>query len=305
VSFHHAPTILRQVLLALLLLIVAGAAPPVTARIATGEHPCGIAAGFGSVWVANDGAGTLARINPKTNRVTRRIRLRPGVCSVATGAGFVWLTNYRTASIVRVSPRSFQARSVRIGDEPFDIIVAGGRVWATAWGDAALVVLDPRSLRVLHRLDVGPYPAGLTNRAGSIWVGFGRSATSVARVEPSSVKVTRVPVGVAAPAWFSAGTRDLWISADDNALVHLDPKTERVLGTARLGRTLGHPAAAGDGTVWVPDKEIDRVFRVDPATGRPIGSVAGGDGAFEALRAFRSVWVTSYAGADVWRYRPG
>ncbi len=108
-----------------------------------------------------------------------------------------------------------------------------------------------------------------------------------------------------APAWFSAGTRDFWISADDNALVHLDPKSERVLGTVRVraGRS-AIPSAAAGGTVWVPDKEIDRVFRVDPESGRVLDSFAGGDGAFEALHAFGSMWVTSYAGSDVWRYRP-
>jgi streptogramin lyase len=291
------------VLLALLLLLVAGTSPQVTARIATGEHPCGIASGFGSVWVANDGSGTLARVDPKTNRVTRRVRVGRGVCSVATGAGFVWATNYRTQSIMRISPQTFRTRNVKIGAEPFDVLVAAGHVWATAWGEGTVVKLDPRSLRVLRRLAVGPYPAGLAARAGSVWVGFGRSATWVARIEPSSGETTRVPVGVKTPAWFSTGTRDLWITADDNAFVHLDPRTERVLGTARFGRTLGHPAAGGDGTIWVPDKEIDRVFRVDPASGRAVDSFAGGDGAFEALLAFRSIWITSYAGADVWRYR--
>jgi virginiamycin B lyase len=291
------------VLLALLLLLLTGSSPPVTARIATGEHPCGIASGFGAVWVANDDGGTLARVDPRTNKVTRRVRLGRGVCSVATGAGFVWITNYRTASVVRVEPAGFRKRSVRVGGEPFDVLVAGGRVWATAWAEGKLVELDPRSLRVLRRLDIGSNPAGLAARSGSIWVGFGRSATSLARVAPSSGEITRIPVGVQAPAWFSTGTRDLWISANDNALVHLDPKTERVVGTARFGRTLGHPAAARDGTIWVPDKEIDRVFRVDPGSGRPVDSFAGGDGAFEALRAFGSIWITSYAGSDVWRFR--
>ncbi len=78
VSFRHAPKILTQVLLALFLLLVAGSSPPVTARVATGEHPCGIASGFGAVWVANDGSGTLARVDPKTNRVTRRVRAGRG-----------------------------------------------------------------------------------------------------------------------------------------------------------------------------------------------------------------------------------
>ena len=291
-------------LLALFLLLVAGSSPPVTARVATGEHPCGVASGFGAVWVANDGSGTVARVDPKTNQVTRRVRAGRGVCSVATGAGFVWATNYRTGSVVRVEPSTGRIRSVKVGAEPFDVLVSAGRVWATAWGDGTVVELDPGSLRVLRRLDVGPYPAGLAQRAGSIWVGFGRSATSVVRIDPSDGSLTRVSVGVKTPAWFSGGTRDLWITADDNALVHLDPRTEKVVGTVRFGRTLGHPTAGGDGTVWVPDKEIDRVFRVDPASGRPVNSFAGGDGAFEALHAFGSVWVTSYAGSDVWRYRP-
>ncbi len=136
--------------------------------------------------MANDGSGTLARIDPKTNRVTRRVRVGRGACSVATGSGFVWMTNYRTASVVRVSPRTFGVRRVRVGAEPFDVLVAGGHVWATTWGDGALVEVEPQSLRVLRRLDVGANPAGLAARSGSLWVGFGRSATSVARVEPSS-----------------------------------------------------------------------------------------------------------------------
>src|SRR5262245_11287936 len=114
-------------------MLVTGSSPPVTARIATGDHPCGIASGFGAVWVANDDGGTLARVDPRTNKVTKRVRLGRGVCSVATGAGFVWITNYRTASIVRVAPSSFRTRSAKIGAEPFDVLVAGGRVWATAW----------------------------------------------------------------------------------------------------------------------------------------------------------------------------
>ena len=290
-------------LLALLLILLAGSGPPLSARIPTGEHPCGIASGFGAVWVANDDSGTLARVNPRTNRVTRRVRIGRGACSVAAGAGFVWVTNYRTRAVVRVDPVRFGVRRVEVGGEPFDVVVAGGHIWTTAWADGRLVEVEPRSLRVVRRLEVGPYPAGLGVRAGSLWVGFGRSATSIARVDPASAAVMRVPVGVETPAWFSAGTRDLWVTADDNALVHVDPRSGSVLGTTRFGRTLGHPAAAANGTIWVPDKEIDRVFLVDPKTGRKTRSFAGGDGAFEALNAYGSIWITSYAGSDIRRYR--
>jgi streptogramin lyase len=256
------------------------------------------------VWVANDEDGTLARVNPKRNRVTKRIRVGRGACSVATGSGFVWVTNYRAGTIVRITPRTFRSRSVKVGAGASDVLVSAGHVWASTWDEGTVVELDPRRLRVVRRIEVGPNAAGLTRRAGSIWVGFGRSATAVGRIDPDNGKIARVSVGVRAPVALSDGTRDLWIVADGNALVHLDAHTDRVLGTARFGRTLGRPLAAGDGTIWVPDKEIDRVFRVDPSSGRPIDSFAGGDGAWEGVRAFGSVWIASYAGSDVWRYRP-
>ena len=272
---------------------------------ATGEHPCGIAAGFGAVWVANDGSGTLARIDPKTNRVTRRVRVGRGVCSVATGSGFVWMTELPDGlgragrpAHVRRAARRVSAR------EPFDVLVAGGHVWATTWGDGALVEVEPQSLRVVRRLDVGANPAGLGGtqpaRCGSA------SGDRRRRSRASSYRVAwsaRVPVGVRTPAWFSAGTRDFWISADDNALVHLDPKSERVLGTVRVGRTLGHPSAAANGTVWVPDKEIDRVFLVDPR--RPRARLLRGRGRrARGAAAFGSMLGDELRRLERLRYRP-
>jgi streptogramin lyase len=283
-------------------LLVAFARPHATARVATGLNPCGAVAAYGAVWVANDGSGTLTRIDPKRNRVTRRIAVGKGACSVAAGAGAVWVTNYKTRSVLRVDPRTGRVRAVRVGDTPFDVVVDGGRVWATVWREGMLVELDPGSLEILRRLDVGPFPTGLTTRRGEIWVGFGRDATSIAVVDPATGSVEHVPVGVKAPSWFASGTSDLWIQADDNALVHVAPYTRGVLGIKRIGRTLAQGALASDGMIWMPDKETDTIYRVDPRTSKVVDSFRGGDGAFCALRAFGSLWVTSYAGADVWRF---
>jgi streptogramin lyase len=303
VSFRHVPKILSQVLLALVLLLLAASSPAVSARIPTGEHPCGAVAARGAVWAANDGSGTLARIDPKTNRVTRRVRVGRGACSVAAGAGALWVTNYRTGTVTRVNTL-LATHKIHVGGEPFDVLVAGKHVWASVWADGKLADIAPGTSRVVRRIDVGPYPAGLLAFGGALWVGFGRDATSIARVNTSTGTVTRVPVGVRSPTWISAGSSgDIWITADDNALVHLDTHTGRVLSTTRFGRTLGVPALGPDGKLWVPDKEIDRVFRVDPDSGRPVQSFPGGDGALFALRAFGSMWVTSYAGSDVWRFR--
>ena len=282
--------------------VAALASPHVVARIETGSSPGGATAAFGAVWVANDRSGTLARIDPATNRVTRRLRLRPGLFSVTHGFSAIWVVNYETGTLARVDPRSGRVRSVRVGGVPFDVAAAFGRVWVTAWEAGRLVEVDPSTLRVVRRTAIGPRPTGLHVAGGGLWVGFGRSATAIARFEPKSRKVERVPVGVRAPSWFVAGASGLWIQAADNVLVHVEGG--HVVDRLTFGRTLAQGALAADGTLWIPDKEQNVVYRVDPRTARVLGSFAAGPGAFLALRAYGSMWVTSYAGADVWRFKP-
>src|ERR1043166_4339770 len=112
-------------------LAVGGSSPQVLARIQTGASPGGAVSAFGAVWAANDGAGTLARIEPKTNRVTRRVRLKPGVFSVTSGFGAVWVINYKRDSLTRVDPGSGRTRSVHVGATPFDVLAAFGHIWVT------------------------------------------------------------------------------------------------------------------------------------------------------------------------------
>ena len=281
-------------------LVTLGSSPHVVARIPTGDSPGGATSAFGAVWVANDASGTLARIDPATNRVTRRVKLRPGLFSVTHVLGALWVVNYKTGTLARVDPRSGRVRSVRVGAVPFDVTAAFGRVWVTAWEAGKLVEVDPRSLRVVRRIAIGPRPTGLHVAGGALWVGFGRSATAIARLDPTSGKVERVAIGVRAPSWFVSGVRGLWIQAADNVLVHVDHG--RVVDRLTFGRTLAQGALAPDGTMWIPDKEQSLVYRVDPKTARVLGSVPAGPGAFLALRAHGSMWVTSYAGDDVWRF---
>jgi YVTN family beta-propeller protein len=276
-----------------------GGSPHLIKKITTGHAPCGAVAAFGSVWVANDG-GTLVRINPKTNRVVRRIRVGAGACSLAASRNALWIANYKHG-LTRVT-RLGRVKSIDVGAAPFDVLIAYGRVWVSAWEAGELAVVDPATLKVVRRIDVGPRPVGLAVRNGTVWVGFGRDATAIARVNPLTFRVDRVEIGVKAPGWFVTGTKDLWIQANDGDLVHFDPISRRVLAHLEVGGTLAQGATAPDGTIWMPDKERSVVYRIDPKREKVIGSFPAGPGAYLALRAFRSMWVASYAGSDIRRF---
>ena len=287
---------------ALAVLALVGSQPHVSARITTGQSPCESAVLGGSVWVANDGAGTLARIDPGKNRVTARIPVGRGACAVAAGAGAVWVANYRTGRLLRVNPNTQKVRRIAVGGAPFDVLVTGGSVWTTGFANGTLVKVNARTRRVTRRIKVGGSPTGLLNAAGAIWVGLGRGATNILRVNPRSGSVERIDVGATAPDHLVGTAAGIWVVNDGDTLVLLDPAKRRVVRTKHLGRTLVQPALSPDGTLWVPDKELDRIFRLDPTTGELRDSFPAGNGAFQALHAFGSMWVTSYAGNDIWRY---
>ena len=56
-------------------------------------------------------------------------------------------------------------------------------VWASGFENGTLVEVDARTVRVIRRIEIGGAPTGLLRAAGSIWVGLGRGATSVLRVD--------------------------------------------------------------------------------------------------------------------------
>jgi len=281
---------------------LASSQPRVIARITTGSHPCESAAAGGALWVANDAGGTVARIKPRTNRVTARIRAGRGACAIAAGRHAVWVANYHSGQLLRIDTRTRKVRRVSVGGAPFDVLVAGNRVWTTGFENGTVVEVDARAARVMRRIKVGGAPTGLLRAAGSIWVGLGRGATSVLRIDPVSGTVKRLDVSLPSPTHFVSTAAGIWVADDGDGLALLDAHDGHVLKVIHVGRTIAQPAVAADGTMWAPDKEIDTIFRLDP-TGKVRDSFPGGNGTFQALRAFRSMWVTSYAGTDVWRFR--
>jgi YVTN family beta-propeller protein len=64
----------------------------VVATIPVGADPFGIAAGEGSVWVANRRGFTISRIDPDTNRVVASIPVGNRPQGVVAGGGTIWVS---------------------------------------------------------------------------------------------------------------------------------------------------------------------------------------------------------------------
>src|SRR5947208_9805057 len=69
--------------------------PQLVKRINThGFKPCGSAVFGKYLYVDNYGSGTIARLDPRTNRVVKTLRVGDGPCGVVSGGGALWVENY-------------------------------------------------------------------------------------------------------------------------------------------------------------------------------------------------------------------
>jgi serine/threonine protein kinase/DNA-binding beta-propeller fold protein YncE len=77
-------------------------------------NPVAIAAGLGSVWVA-DASGTLTRLDPSTGAPTGPIRVGQNPTDIAIGLGAVWVTNQGDQTISRIDPVTNDVTPISVG----------------------------------------------------------------------------------------------------------------------------------------------------------------------------------------------
>ena len=281
----------------------AAAAPTVVAKVATGRQPCVMVAARGSLWVANYGSSTVARVDPKTNRVPARIDVGPTPCGLAVGGGALWVDGYGTNTIEKIDMRRLRVvKRIPVGSQPYDVAYAFGSVWSSDNGSDVVSRIDPARGKVVNRLRV-PGASGFALARGRLWVGA-THGTKLFRIDPATNAVKAVDVGIEAPAWLAASDDGVWAAAQSGEVVRVDPGTAAVVAAIHAGAGASDGSVAPDGSVWIPLRLEGAVVRIDPAKNAVADRVKVGAGPFVANFAFGDLWVGSFAGADVWRLRP-
>ena len=283
--------------------LTAAASPPrVVAKVGTDNAPCGAAAGLGSVWAAAYGSGRLMRIDPASNQVVQRIRVARGICPVVIAARSVWVASDKTDVVYRIDPSRGVVARIRISHWPAHLAVGAGSVWVSSFDHGHVTQISTRTSRATRVYKFAGNPSGLAATPGALWVAFGRTGKTLARVELASRKITRVPISHPGAGFLAALGGSLWTTTSDGYAVRINPTTRRVVAAFPIAGTPAGIAAAPDGTIWVAEKERDTITRIDPVKNKIIDVSPAGNGALAVVVAAGDVWVTSFAGSDVWRF---
>jgi ABC-type branched-subunit amino acid transport system substrate-binding protein/streptogramin lyase len=235
----------------------------------TETPPGSLAVGEGAVWVLGLEDSTLSRIDPGTKKVVKRFRLRHAPTDIAAGAGAVWVKG--DGRLARIDPDTGEAtRTVKLpdtGDYPGDLPFQN-------WG--------------FPQVAVG---------AGAVWAI--NDDRTVSRIDPDSGRrVARIVVDAATVA---AGREGVWfISGDDTrAVTRIDPRTNRVGQTIRVGAQNLSGVEVGAGHVWATAEADGVVWRIDP--GRPplLRTFEVGVGARFISFGAGAIWTANYIDGTV------
>lgn len=89
-----------------------------------------VAAGLGSVWLADEEGRAIVRFDPVREVVARRYTLGGATYGVAVGSGAAWAAS-DDGTVARVDPASHRVELVDVGGAPRSVDVEGGTVWVT------------------------------------------------------------------------------------------------------------------------------------------------------------------------------
>jgi virginiamycin B lyase len=192
-----------------------------TAVIATGlaspDGEMNVVSGAGSVWVASEASGVVARIDPATNKVIASIKVEPGSCYLAFGEGALWVVSAGSQTVQKVDPATNAAVvTTKLGKAPGFLAAGEGGVWVQEQGDGTVARIDPATGAVTGRVKVDATLkwGDIDTGGGKVWLRTTLEQTFVVFDPKSLAILARVgpAAGSGALRYTPAG---IWTSAHD------------------------------------------------------------------------------------------
>jgi len=246
---------------------------PVTGRVAQqldpNTEPAAIAIGAGAVWVTDNGADNVTRIDPTGALTPIAVGLAPS--GIAVGAGGVWVADSLDDALVRISPTTNSVTTtIPVGSSPGGVAVGEGSVWVANGGDGTVTRIDPITGKVVATINVGGSPQAVTVADGRVWVTIDAPIIKPAEVAHGGVLRIDSPADVdsmdPALAYFSLSWQLL--DATCAKLVSYPDKPDPVGSelTAEVAKSL--PARSADGQTYT--FTIRKGFRFSPPSNQPV-----------------------------------
>jgi outer membrane protein assembly factor BamB len=264
-------------------------APRLVTTISLADGLGTMAAGFGSVWIADTQAKELMRVDPDVYQVQDRIPFG-GTAVVEAGAGAVWVLSLpdnlvATAHLVRIDPATDRKLSRVAITRPgggrliaFGLQIVDGVPWVLTNRGALRV--DPATGTIADFLPIQlglgePFPFFVSVSEDGLWV-LNRDERFVRYDLASGRKLHEVPVRVPGAVALRPTPAGTVLVTRDGVVARADPRDGRVAWRQRLGASVNALPFLRGGTLWthVSGGGRDRLIELDLESGKMLSAAS-------------------------------
>jgi peptide/nickel transport system substrate-binding protein len=270
--------------------------------IPIGAAPSGLAAGDGSIWVADINGKSVSRLDPLARVRIQTVGVGDAPAGVAFGGGFLWVANGQDGTVSKIDPRTeSMVDTIHVGTEPAGIALEGGHVWVANSGDGTVTEIREGTDAVVRFIPVDQSADGIAAGFGSIWV-TSLTTGAVTRVDPRTASRTRISAGTGADA-IAVGDGSVWVANRlDDTVTRIDPGTNDVRALISVGDGPSGITVTSSG-VWVSDELAGTLSRIDPSQNKVVQTVRLGIAPEGIVSSGGSLYVT--LGASDTEHRGG
>jgi ABC-type transport system substrate-binding protein/DNA-binding SARP family transcriptional activator len=268
----------------------------------TGKHmavplptqPAALVAGYGALWAADPGDGSVERIDVTSHTITDRITVggTPGL--LAVGGGAVWAASVEGESVARIDPSTGTVtKRIDLGGSRLSALAYGnGALWVGDTTDRSLLEIEPATDTLLRTLTLPVEPSALAITNGAIWVADYDDNT-VTEVEPRNGNVLVTAHVGTGPSALAVTAGSIWAANTLGSTVsRIDAHDGDVVETFPVGSGPDALLAAG-GHLWVADEYSRSVSRIDPRRGIVTGTTVVGGSPTALCTLGGPVWVAT------------
>jgi streptogramin lyase len=263
--------------------------------------------GDAGIWVSSREAGTVTKIDGKTNKPANPIAVGKEPCAgLATGFGSLIVPLCGAPGLVRVDAKTNEVKVVAttLTAAAIGPITAVSSIWLVSDGPdkkSRLIRIDPESNAVVADMPLNTRALALAFGQGSLWVATDNN--ELLKISPYTIVTSDLIKVGKSPRSIAIGEGAVWtLNAGDESVSRVDPKTNKVASTIKIGApVVGGQIAAGEGSVWISAPGMP-LARIDPRTNH-VAQVFTGEGGGAILVAQGAIWIAATPKA-VWRLDP-
>lgn len=261
-------------------------------------------AGDAGIWVSRREAGTVSKIDGKTNKPADPLAVGKEPCSsLATAFGSLIVPLCGAPGLARVDLKTNAITNVKavVTSDAIGPVTGVSSIWLITGGRKRLIRIDPETNTVVADVPLNAKALAMTFAQNSLWIST--EENEVLKINPYTI-VTGEPIKVGkSPVSMALGEGALWtLNAGDGSISRVDLKTNRVATIIKLGVPIARgQIAVGEGSIWVSAPGVP-LIRIDPRTNH-VAQQFSGEGGGAVLVAQGAIWITATPTA-IWRLDP-